>query len=335
MAHYATKRFDYWGQFGILCGFIGAGIILGMVASLIPLLSVVDFQSKEGFTKQLENILKPENATALRWSNTLGTLFMFFLPAFLYARVCHVKAMKHLGFKNTLNWKHAALAVLIMAACLPAADALQELTRMLPWSKASLAKFDKAEADYYKQVAVIARMNNVWDYIVSVIVIALVPAIVEEVLFRGGIQNLFSRWFKRPVLAIVVTSVLFSAVHLSYLGFLSRFALGFVLGWMYYRTGNIWINIIAHFFNNAAAITQLYLVSKPGETIDPNKMDGHSPWWLGLVSLAVLAGLLLAFDKVGKKEIDRPGEEVLIPGYNYHNNPFDNDIATRREGNQQ
>lgn len=335
MAHYATKRFNYWGQLGVLCGFLGAGIILGIVAMAIPLLSVIDLGSKEELSKQVENALKPENANAIRWSNTLGTLFMFFLPAVLYARVCHVKAMKHLGFKNTLDWKHAALAVLIMIACLPAVDALQELTKMLPWSKASLAKFDKAEADYYKQVAVIARMNNVWDYILSLIVIALAPAIVEEVLFRGVIQNLLSRWFKKPVLAIVITSVLFSAVHLSYLGFLSRFALGFVLGWMFYRTGNIWINIIAHFFNNAAAITQLYLVNKPGQTIDAAKMDGHAPWWLGLVSLAVLIGLLIAFDKMGNKAIDRPGEEVLIPGYNYSNNPFDNDLATRREGNQQ
>ena len=92
-------------------------------------------------------------------------------------------------------------------------------------------------------------------------VIAFLPALFEETLFRGGMQNLFSRWFKKPLLAIVVTSIIFSAIHGSYLGFLSRFALGFLLGWIYYRTGNIWLNIIGHFFNNAFARLKLQSVS--------------------------------------------------------------------------
>lgn len=333
MAHYATNRYNYWGQLGLLTAFVGAGIIVGFVASMIPLISSIDFASKDSFEKQVQNILRPENATALRWSQTLGTIFMFLIPVVLYARICHVKAMKHLGFRNNINWKQAVLAIFIMLACLPGVDLLQELTRMLPWSKETLQKFTAAEDMYFKTVTVIARMDNLWDYIISVLVIALVPAIVEEVLFRGGVQNLLSRWFKMPIVAIVITSVLFSAVHGSYLGFLSRFALGFVLGWMYYRTGNIWINILAHLFNNAAAVTQLYLLSKPGKPIDAALMDTHAPWWLGLVSTAILVGLLIAFDKVGKNETDRPGEEVLIPGYS--NNPFDNDIAFQQSSNQQ
>lgn len=333
MAHYATNRYNYWGQLGLLMAFIGGGIIVGFVASMIPLMASIDFGSKDSLEKQLTEVLRPENATALRWSQTLGTLFMFLAPVLLYARLCHVKPMKHLGFRNTINWKQAALGMLIMLASLPVVDLLQELTRMLPWSKETLQKFDAAEDTYFKTVAVIARMNNVWDYIISVFVIALVPAVVEEVLFRGGIQNLLSRWFRMPILAIVITAILFSAVHGSYLGFLSRFALGFVLGWMYYRTGNIWINIIAHFFNNAAAVTQLYIMSKPGKQIDASLMDTHAPWWLGVASTVILVGLFIAFDKVSSKDIDRPGEEVLIPGYS--NNPFENDIAFQQNTNQQ
>jgi len=335
MAHYATKRYSYWGQLGILMAFMGGGIIIGGIGSMIPLLGSVDiFKGGLSFDKQMENLLKPENATLLRWSQVIATIFIFLVPTILYARVCHVKAGQHLGFKKSIDWKQAALAILMMLACLPAVGALQDLTEMLPWSKATLAKFDKAEADYFKQVAVIARMNDFSDYIISVVVIALLPAVVEEALFRGGIQNLLSRWFKMPMLAIVVTSIIFSAVHGSYLGFLSRFALGFVLGWMYYRTGNIWLNIIAHFFNNAAAVTQLYLFTKPGEKIDASKMDENFPLWWGLVSVAVLVGLFMAFDKLSKKD-ERPGEEVLIPGYNFNNSPFDHDIALQQGSNQQ
>jgi uncharacterized protein len=227
----------------------------------------------------------------------------------------------------------AGLAILIMLASLPAVGALQDLTEMLPWSKATLLQFREAEDTYNKQVAVIARMDGIGDYIISVIVIALLPAVFEETLFRGGIQNLLSRWFKLPVFSIVLTAIIFSAVHGSYLGFLSRFALGFVLGWFYYRTGNIWLNIIAHFFNNAMAVTSLYFSTKTGDKVDPSKMEEHFPLWVGLASIAAVVGLFILFDRVSKKNIDRPGEEVLMPGYNFSNNPFINDIAAKEPNN--
>ena len=336
MAHYATRRFNYWGQLGMLTAFCGAGFIIGGLASFIPLMGKINlFEMKSGSAAQLmDKLLVPENANALRWSQFLTTVFLFFLPPVLYAWLCHMKPFTHLGFKKSLDIKEVALMVLIMLASLPAVGALQELTEMLPWSKATLLQFKVAEDMYNKQVAVIARMDNVGDYIISVIVIALLPAVFEETLFRGGIQNLLSRWFKMPVLAVVLTAIIFSAVHGSYLGFLSRFALGFVLGWVYYRTGNIWLNIIGHFFNNAAAITSLYLSTKTGEKVDPSKMEEHFPLWGGLLSIAVVVGLFILFEKINKKDIYRPGEEVLIPGYNFSNNPFINDIASQETPHQ-
>ena len=312
MAHLATKRFTYWGQLGILISLCGGGLVIGGLASFIPLLGKLDFFGKSNPTTLMDSILKPENAAALRWSQVISTIFLFFLPPVLYARICHIKAFSHLGLRNNLQEKKPALQtiliqivviIMIMMASMPAVSALQELTELLPWSKATLLQFQSAEDTYNKQIAVIARMNNFNDYIISVVVVALLPAIFEEILFRG-------------------------AIHGSYLGFLSRFALGFVLGWIFYRTSNIWYNIAGHFFNNAMALTVLYISSKPGEKIDPSKMEEHFPLWIGLASVAIVVGLFLVFEKISKNSTDRPGEEVLIPGYNFNNNPFENDIAS-------
>jgi membrane protease YdiL (CAAX protease family) len=325
MAHLATKRFNYWNQLAVLAAFVGVGLIIGgVIVSILPLVVKMNPGSTNGnsSTQLLDNLLQPKNAAILRWITFITAFFMFFLPTVLYALVCHKKPFVHLGFKKNCNVKSAGVVILIMLAALPLVSALQDLTTLLPWSKAALLKFKEAEDAYNQQVAVIARMDNFADYIISVLVIAFLPAVFEETLFRGGMQNLFSRWFKKPVLAIVVTSIIFSAIHGSYLGFLSRFALGFVLGWMYYRTGNIWINIIGHFFNNAFAVTAMYLFTKPGEHPDPSKMDGQIPLWVGLASIAALYGLFSLFDKVSKNEIDQPGEEVLIPGLEPSNNLF-------------
>ncbi len=336
MAHFATKRFNYWGQLGILTAFCGIGLIVGGLASLSPLLGKINLKDLSGgsATDVMDKLLVPENATALRWMQFISTLFLFFLPAFFYALVCHKKPLVHLGFTYTIDAKQVLVVVLIMLACLPVVGALQELTEMLPWSKAMLHQFNAAEESYNKQVTAIARMDNFFDFIVSVVMIAFLPAVFEETLFRGGLQNLLSRWFKMPILAIIVTAIIFSAVHGSYLGFLSRFALGFVLGWMYYRTGNIWLNIIGHFFNNAFAITMLYISTKPGTKPDPSKIDDHFPLWIGVASIALVYGLFKYFEKISKNDIDRPGEEVLIAYYDSSNNPFLADTENIGNNNQ-
>jgi membrane protease YdiL (CAAX protease family) len=323
MAHFATKRFTYWGQLGILTAFCGIGLIIGGLASLIPLLGKINLKDLAGSsaTDMMDKLLVPENATALRWMQFISTLFLFFLPAFFYALVCHKKPLMHLGFKHRVDPKQTLIVVLIMIACLPIVGALQQLTEMFPWSKLMLQRFKDAEDTYNKQVLAIARMNNFVDFIVSVIMIAFLPAVFEETLFRGGLQNLLSRWFKMPILAIIITAIIFSAIHGSYLGFLSRFALGFVLGWMYYRTGNIWLNIIAHFFNNAFGITYLYILSKRNTKVDPSAMEDYFPLWITLAAILTVYGLFILFEKISKKDIDRPGEEVLIPDYD-SNNPF-------------
>ena len=325
MAHFASNKFNYWGQLGILLLLLGVGMIAGSIASFIPLMGKINFHDlKSGSAgTMIEGILKPENANAIRWMQFLLTLFFFFLPPVAYALVCHSKPFVHLGFNHSIKISQILWVIAIMFVCLPLVASLQDLTEMLPWSKATLLKFKLAEDDYNKQVAVIARMNNVWDYFISVLVIALLPAVFEETLFRGGLQNLLSRWIKMPIVAIIITSIIFSAVHGSYLGFLSRFALGFVLGWIYYRTGNIWLNIVGHFFNNGLAITALYMSSTPGKSVDLSKMDEHFPLWVGALSLAAVIFLFKYFENDNKDVIDRPGREVLMEDVHRNFNPFD------------
>lgn len=322
MAYLATKRFTYLGQLAILVSLALMGWVIGGFVSLVAIFDKIDPKHISASLKMVTtNLIRPENAGTLRWMQFISTLFLFFLPPVLYAWICHKKPFVHLGFKPVLNLRSASVVLLIMLAALPMVSFLQDLTEKLPWSKETLLTFKAAEAEYNKTVSVIAKMDNFTDYLISLLVIALLPAVFEETLFRGGIQNLLSRWTRAPVLGIVLTSVLFSAVHLSYLGFLSRFALGFVLGWMYYRTGNIWLNILGHFFNNAFAVTALYITSHGGK-VDASKLDERFPLWLGLGSIAIVYGLFKLFEKMSEREIVSPGEELQMPGVPYSDNPF-------------
>ena len=124
--------------------------------------------------------------------------------------------------------------------------------------------FQSLEDEYNKEVFAIANMKTVSDYIASIIVIALLPAMFEEMLFRGSLQPIMINISKNAVAGIIITSILFSALHGSYYGFLPRLALGLILGFIYYYSKNLWLSITFHFLNNALGITQMYALSRKG-----------------------------------------------------------------------
>ena len=314
MGHPALQRFSYFGQLGILAGLVGAGFVLAGVVSIIPLLMIPGAGDVFGNSKgdMMDKLFVPENAGILRWVQFLSTIFLFFLPPLIYAKICHKKAFKHLGYSHSVSLSQVLVVVALMLVSLPFVGMLGQLTEMLPFSEATLKKFRIAEDEYVKQVAVIGRMDSIGDYIISLFMLAILPAVFEETLFRGGMQNLLSRWTKLPVLAIIITSIVFSAIHFSYLGFLSRFALSFILGWMYYRTGNLWLNIIGHVINNAVALTVLYVMKLKDPNIDLNKADPDFPFWLGFISIAVVLAFFVLFERVSKHQVIEPGREQLM-----------------------
>jgi len=141
-----------------------------------------------------------------------------------------------------------------------------------------------------------ATMKSTADYLISLLVLAFAPALVEEILFRGGFQQVFIGWTNNKWAGIILTSILFSAIHFSYFGFLPRAALGIVLGLLFYYSKNIWLNILLHFLNNAFVVTQLYIVSRQGKSIDKT-MDESMPIWWGLIAFAFLYLFMSQFKK--------------------------------------
>ena len=143
-------------------------------------------------------------------------------------------------------------------------------------------------------------MKNFTDYLISLVIMALAPAVFEETFFRGGMQNLLHRWTGKPILAILLTSLLFSFIHFSWFGFLPRVALGVVLGLIFYQTGNLWLAILAHFFNNALVVSLMYYLKLQGKPID-GVMKDTDPLWVGVVATVALYCLFRYLSWFGDK----------------------------------
>ncbi|MCK5209782.1 MAG: CPBP family intramembrane metalloprotease, partial [Cyclobacteriaceae bacterium] len=99
-------------------------------------------------------------------------------------------------------------------------------------------------------------------FILAIIVIAVIPGVGEELLFRGFIQNILKRIFKNDHIAIWVAAILFSAIHFQFYGFIPRMLLGALFGYLYVWTGNLLIPIVAHFLNNSISLFALYIYQK-------------------------------------------------------------------------
>jgi len=90
--------------------------------------------------------------------------------------------------------------------------------------------------------------------IVNIIIIALLPALGEEFLFRGVLQDIFSGLFRSEHGAILFTALLFSIFHLQFYGLVPRMVLGIVYGYLFLWSRSIWLPVLAHFINNLVPV---------------------------------------------------------------------------------
>jgi uncharacterized protein len=280
-------------EFLILIGiWVASFVIAGVV--YVPIWMVMTGKSMLTMTKDM---LDPANINAIKVTQVVAAFIVFFVPAVVTARIASAKPFQRLGFFGGVKLNRAVVAVLLMLCALPLVGSLAELNKAIPVTAGMKKIFDGMESQYAEQVKLIATFKTPVDYILALIIIAFLPGLVEEVFFRGGMQTILMRWFKTPWLVIFITSLIFSAIHFSWYGFIPRIALGMVLGYIFYYTGNLWYCIIAHFFNNALMVTILYWQYLKEKKIDMEVGDS-APWWAGVISLGLLIGLFYLLKKM-------------------------------------
>ncbi|MDQ2863604.1 MAG: CPBP family intramembrane metalloprotease [Bacteroidota bacterium] len=308
-----SKNISYPSQFGILLGLIGAGLIIGTLVSAGAWMMMT---GKSVFSME-KDMLNPAYYNATMTLQVISTFFLFFLPVYVFALICYRKPSRFIGFNKNINARQVMLLLAILLLTFPLSGALAELNKIIPIPTSWATKFKVMEDSRAAQEAALININSFPKYIISLIVIGLLPGLFEEVAFRSGIQNLLTRWFKGPVIAIILTSIFFSLVHISYYGFLVRFALGAILGLVFYYSGNIWLSVLFHFLYNGIQVTALYFFTLAG-TKDQKDIEENFPLWAGVGSLILIIYLFIQFRKnslIQKEKINNDD----FPDDDFHN----------------
>ena len=222
---------------------------------------------------------------------------LFVIPPFVMASLWSNNAFEFLRLKSTLRWTTVLYVVAFMLVAIPFINMLSWLNQQIVLP-ASLSEIEKMMQSSEVQIAEITeKMLNVSTLgalLFNVFLVAVVPALGEELFFRGTIQRLLSDW-KGALFAIWITAFVFSAIHMQFYGFLPRMLLGAFLGYLLLWSGSLWLPIIAHFVNNSVAVVFYYLKFNGVKVIDVETIGTDDTLWLGIVSgiVCVFLGFLI------------------------------------------
>jgi len=211
-------------------------------------------------------------------------LFMFILPAIITMLVFK-KQVGHsvFHFVPKVNWNATLTGVLILLSAYPLVQFSSEINKLIPLPDI-LHNMEDRTAELVK---LMLDSDSLWLLTVNVLLVALVPAVGEELIFRGFLQTILSQFIRNRHVTVWITAIIFSAIHMQFEGFFPRMILGLVLGYLMMWSGNIAYPMIAHFVNNAVQVIMQYFVRNDPSRMD--EVDNYSvPIWLVFISVVIL-----------------------------------------------
>lgn len=266
--------------------------VLFMVMAQMLYLAVSQLSNWD--TSLLESGLRADASAGERWQMRL-MLGLNHLFMFIAGGIVTVAMFYRSGRGSQSDWPTylmvrkapkpttLGLGVLLMIVSMPLVLWLLDISKQFPLPE----MFKMMEDDTEEMLKGLLVMDNGLELVANLVLIAMLPALGEELVFRGVVQQQFMRRLPKPWMAIALAAAVFSAIHLQFEGFLSRWLLGMVLGWLYWRTGNFWVPVLAHFFNNAFQVVGQYAYHKQVSAVD-FEQDVHVPWQVALFSTLLM-----------------------------------------------
>ena len=239
------------------------------------------------------------NMVVMKWLQLIQTAFTFVLPAFLLAHFVGqgISYLKFTPIRSSLMWFGV---ILLMPLALPAVNWLKSLNDMvvLPHFMSGVELW--MQQMEHQSELLTEKFLSVSSYsalALNLLVMAAIPALGEELFFRGILQTVLGEKLNRH-LAVWITAFIFSAIHLQFYGFLPRFLLGAALGYLFLFSGSIWASIVAHFINNALAVLLFFLTFNGYLTFDMDALGTQNTWWLGFLSLTLVCLLFYRLNRI-------------------------------------
>jgi uncharacterized protein len=267
-----------------LIGFLGIWLVMGISLDAIP--------------GMLNNLNDAGNIPLLKFFQILQTIGMFILPPLILAWSLDDKPIRYLQ----LHRKPVGIIFVVVCAIILIGGPLIEWCSLLnqklvlPSWMSSLEDWMRSSEDQATEITkAFLNTKTAVGLIGNLVIVAVLPAIGEELLFRGLLQQLLKKMTGSSHWAIWITAILFSALHLQFFGFLPRMLLGALFGYLLEWTGSLWIPILAHFINNATGVITYFITGEGLEQDQPDVPLFNSAAFFWALASSIAIWMLLRY----------------------------------------
>jgi len=214
----------------------------------------------------------------LRFTTIVGQILFIFLPALFFSKWIYGDISKIISLKLP-EWKELLLFILGIIILTPLLQSYLYIQNYIieRWAESSQfinsIKFliDSLNELIEKTFGNLIHADNFAEMLLVIITISIIPAICEEVMFRGYIQRSFGFKFKSHIAALL-TALFFALYHFNPYGLIPLAIIGFYLGFAAYSSQSLFIPIVLHFLNNFFAV-MLYFIIGDDELFKSNVSD--------------------------------------------------------------
>jgi membrane protease YdiL (CAAX protease family) len=254
------------------------------------------------FGLDLESI--PVNS--LRLMTMAGQILFILLPALLFAKWIYSDVGKIIRIRKP-DLKELGLFITGIVILTPLLQAflyiqnyyLDFFAKNSSFINSVKSFFDSLNEMVEKTYGNLLSASNIFEFALVVIVVAIVPALSEETMFRGFIQRSFELRYKKYYGAII-TAIFFSLYHFNPYGLIPLFILGAFFGFAAYKSKTLLIPMFLHFLNNFSAVSLYHIIGddellKSDASINPDELSSYVFMFLGLTALFV--GLIVFINK--------------------------------------
>ncbi|MGN8058950.1 lysostaphin resistance A-like protein [Pedobacter sp. 22163] len=280
---------------------VTGGLVFGILAVVIVLLMY-----GLGIVSNLDMLLAGDTKyiAGFKVIQILSSIGTFILPPIALALTERKKVTEFYLFKQP-KFLLVVLVLAIMILSMPFMEwtVIWNQKMVLPDFLHKIEQWMKEkEAIAMKMTIQLITVRSNFDFIVNLVMIAVIPAVGEELMFRGGVQRSLNRAFENPHLAIWLSAIIFSAIHMQFYGFVPRMLLGAGFGYLYYYSKSIWYAMLAHFINNAYAVCAAFYMQKHHMPLDKADEPIGFPWYGYLISAIITIALFKIFKDNATRE---------------------------------
>lgn len=301
--NYDPKNIREIRPFLMLMITLAVALVVGLafqITAAITAPMLFDITITEAF--DLNNMTSPDQLAALKYIQILGALGTFIISSLLLSRFYTNSFLGYFSVGSRVDGRSLIFAAVVMLLSLPFVNWLTEINLSVEIPFENLERQLRSVHDRTEELMMtLVSADNFMALLVNLFMIAVIPAVGEELLFRGLIQQHFQAWFKNGHVAVIATAVVFSLAHFQVYSFLPRFFLGLLLGYMFFYGKSLWYPILGHFVNNGLGVIFYYFQAKNDSVsgLDEIGTEGSMPA-TAILSAVLITGLFYVWVRMMK-----------------------------------